>query len=167
MRPEVTHPDKVRGRRGFLLGAAAAIGGLSMSAGAASAEVTLMSASDAHKAATAGDILLVDIRTPEEWSASGVGEGAVALDMRAKDFVDNLVTLRRTYPDKPIALICATGGRTSYVTRALDKQGFPGLVDVSEGMFGNPRGRGWLNEDLPTYEGSAAQIAARLKAVMP
>lgn len=174
MRPEVTFATPLLTRRHMLSGLACATSLAALLAGAgasraqnAPAKVHLMSPQEAHRAAQAGEILLVDIRRPEEWAATRVGEGAIPLDMQAQDFVNALVTLRQTNPAKPIALICATGARSAYVTKALAKQGFPGLVDVSEGMMGNGRGPGWLRSDLPTYAGTPSNVAAHRKAALP
>lgn len=126
----------------------------------------VMEADAAHTAAKGGDIILVDIRTPEEWQETGIGEGAIALDMREGNFVTSLVELRKNNPETPIALICRTGNRSGYVVDALVKQKFPGLVDVSEGMAGGRNGQGWIRRGLPVYAGTAAEIAPRLAAVM-
>ncbi len=125
-----------------------------------------MEADQAHAAAIAGEIVLVDIRTPPEWQQTGIGEGAIALDMRDPDFVRSLVALRQKYEDRPIALICRTGNRSGYVVSTLAEQGFPGLVDVAEGMAGGPNGTGWINRGLPVYPGTPAEIGPRLEAVL-
>lgn len=167
MRPQVTIPFFRPSRRGFLSGAIAAIvGGSLLAAQRANAAETVMTPPEAHKAALAGDIILVDVRTPQEWAETGIGEGAIGLDMTQKPFVESLVKLRNLYPDKPIALICRTGNRSGYVFDALTKQGFPGLVDVSEGMAGGPNGQGWIPRGLPTYPGTRDEIEKRLKDVM-
>jgi rhodanese-related sulfurtransferase len=75
----------------------------------------------AYAAAQAGEIFLIDIRRPDEWLDTRVGEGAIGLDMRDDGFVPMLIALREANPDKPIALICATGMRSGYVTSALAK----------------------------------------------
>ena len=74
--------------------------------------------------------------------------------------------LRSAYPEKPIALICRTGNRSGYVFDALNKQGFPNLMDVSEGMAGGRNGKGWIPRGLPIYAGTDAEITPRLIAVM-
>jgi len=128
---------------------------------------SVMSAADAHEQALTGEVILVDIRRPDEWSGTGIGEGAIALDMREDDFVPSLIALRQANPETPIAMICRTGNRSNYVVTALAGQGFPGLVDVSEGMAGGPNGTGWIRLGLPIYDGNADNIAARLEEVMP
>lgn len=175
MRPEVTTNKSPRTRRSVLaLGtglAGATFLAIAMPSWAANdeagADVGIMKPDEAHKAALAGEIILIDIRRPDEWQQTRVGEGAIGLDMRAENFVPTLVTLRRANPGKPIALICRTGNRTGYVTSALAGQGFPGLVDVSEGMVGGANGPGWLNRGLPTYDGSLTNVAARRSKLLP
>lgn len=108
-----------------------------------------MDAEAAHKGAEAGELILVDIRTPEEWQDSGIGETATPLDMRDPNFLQKLQALADATPEKPIALICATGGRTGYVTKVLNSRGWQNLIDVSEGMHGSAAGPGWLARHLP------------------
>lgn len=166
MKPQVTTFQRAN-RRNFLFGAlCVSVAGLSLSALPAQAAETVISTPDAYVAAKAGNIILVDIRTPPEWKQTGIAEGAIALDMTDKSFVDSLVRLRAAYPDKPIALICRTGNRSGHVFKVLNKQGFDGLMDVSEGMAGGPNGKGWIPRGLPVYAGTNAEITPRLIAVM-
>ena len=174
MRPQVTTRRQPPGRRVFLAMAGLAMVGIGALALPAALAQTgkkggpeTMDADSAYKAAQAGEIILVDIRTPQEWQQTGIGEGALALDMRAPDFVRQLVSLRQSYADKPIALICRTGNRSGYVVGTLSEQGFPDLVDVPEGMAGSSAGPGWLARGLPVYPGTEAEIEKRLKAVLP
>ena len=167
MQGQVTTPFLQSSRRVFLTGAIAAVAaGIALNATPVQAGEATMTPPEAHMAAVAGDIILVDIRTPPEWAETGIGEGAIALDRTQKDFVDSLVKLRNAFPEKPIALICRTGNRSGYVFDALNKQGFPGLVDVSEGMAGGRNGKGWIPRGLPTYPGTKEEIEKRLNDVM-
>jgi rhodanese-related sulfurtransferase len=109
----------------------------------------LMSAPQAHQAALAGELVIVDIRSPAEWRETGIADSAVAITMHDRNFLSNLDTLIAKHRDKPIAFICATGGRTAFVTRELEKRGYSGLVDIAEGMDGSPAGPGWLRRNLP------------------
>jgi rhodanese-related sulfurtransferase len=183
MRLEVTTMKMQPSRRSFLgrglaVTATAAIGaglgagspamaGHPVEKSANAVPVTNMSADAAYKAVQAGEIFLIDIRRPDEWEGTQVGEGAIGLDMRDEGFVPTLIALRQANPEKPIALICATGMRSGYVTNALANQGFPGLVDISEGMLGSDAGPGWLDRGLPTYPGSFANVVERRLAVLP
>ncbi len=123
------------------------------------AETQIMSAPDAFAAVSQGNMVLIDIRSPEEWAETGVAQGAVTLTMHNKEFPKQISTLLNTQKDKTIGLICATGGRTNYVVSFLAKSGFPDVVDVSEGMMGNKRGAGWIARGLPLITSDAAKAA--------
>ncbi|SHE66004.1 Rhodanese-related sulfurtransferase [Litoreibacter ascidiaceicola] len=103
----------------------------------------------AHQQAVAGDILLVDIRRPDEWTRTGSGEGATRLDMRREDFVDALLTLTGGETALPVALICARGVRSARLSNQLAAAGFSNIIDVPEGMQGSRAGPGWLKRGLP------------------
>jgi rhodanese-related sulfurtransferase len=132
----------------------------------AAAQPATLSVSEAYEAATKGDIILVDIRTPEEWAETGIAEGAIALDMRTKSFVNSLLALRESYPDKQIAFICAVGGRSGYLNRFLFQNGFGNTADIPEGMLGSRAGPGWLKAGLPVYPGEAGEISRRLELIL-
>ncbi len=127
----------------------------------------IITPTDAHDQALSGAVILVDIRRPDEWLETGIGEGALALDMRNDEFVRQLVTLRRANPDTPIALICRTGNRSKFVVSTLSGQGFPGLMDVAEGMVGGRNGPGWIATGLATYAGTPENITAQLAKMLP
>ena len=107
-----------------------------------------LSVQAAHAAAADGSVTLIDIRRPDEWQATGVGEGAVPLDMRDPQFMQKLIALVPT-PDAPIALICARGVRSRYLAARLTEAGFTNIIDVPEGMLGSGPGPGWLGAGLP------------------
>ncbi len=123
------------------------------------AEQGIMSAPDAFSAARNGDLILIDIRSPGEWAQTGVAQGAVALTMHNRAFAKKISTLLNANQGKPIALICATGGRTEYVISFLKQNGYPDVIDVSEGMMGNQRGPGWIARKLPLITSEEAQTA--------
>lgn len=115
-----------------------------------------LSVSQAHDQAVAGELLLVDIRRPDEWRRTGLGEGAEPLDMRRKDFVAALSALVDGDLDRPVALICARGVRSARLSQRLSAAGFTQIIDVPEGMLGSRAGPGWLASDLPTRRYGAA-----------
>ncbi|MQY42997.1 rhodanese-like domain-containing protein [Epibacterium sp. SM1969] len=106
----------------------------------------------AYDGARTGQILLVDIRTPREWRASGVPEGAILLDMRREDFVAALSQHVQGQTDRPIALICARGVRSARMTLRLVDAGFTQIIDVPEGMLGSKAGPGWIRSKLPVLK---------------
>jgi rhodanese-related sulfurtransferase len=114
----------------------------------AMAEQTL-SPAKAFDKAKSGEIVLVDIRTPEEWAETGSGVGANRLDMQRPDFLAELDVLLGADKSRPVAFICAGGVRSQWVVRALHKHGYSGAIDVPEGMLGSAAGPGWIAHGLP------------------
>lgn len=109
-----------------------------------------LTVAEAHAQATSKDIVLVDIRRPDEWRKTGIGIGAVPLDMRRKDFTEALKALVGGDLNTRIALICARGVRSAIMSKRLSDAGFTQIVDVPEGMLGSRIGPGWLAANLPT-----------------
>lgn len=144
-------------RRGFLaLGAICVITGGAVTARWfniwAHAGENALSAPDAHRAAQSGDIVLIDIRRPDEWALTGVGEGAVPLDMRRKDFIEALIVEVQGDHSRPVALICARGVRSRKQAAKLVDAGFTEIIDVPEGMLGSGAGPGWIKRGLPVQD---------------
>lgn len=111
----------------------------------------VLSAAEAHDKAIKGEIVLVDIRHPEEWKETGVPASGYAITMHQKgaDFLKQLSAAVGGDTTKPIALICATGSRTTYLQGPLKEVGFTTVLNVTEGMMGNRIGQGWLKAGLP------------------
>ena len=114
------------------------------------AELRKMSVQDAHRKALAAEILLVDVRTPGEWQDTGIGEGARAISMHRPGFITQLQALTGGDKTRPVALICARGGRSKKMSSQLRQLGYSNIIDVSEGMLGSRDGPGWLKAKLPT-----------------
>ena len=112
---------------------------------------TVMSPPEALTAAEAGDILIVDIRRPDEWAKTGIAKHAVPIDMRADDFLVQLAAARSS-DTQPVAVICARGVRSARMTRRLETAGIGPIVDIPEGMLGSRAGPGWLKRGLPTMQ---------------
>ena len=103
----------------------------------------------AQQLAEKGEVLLLDIRTPREWKQTGVSPLATPMNMRERSFGADLMALIDSNRDQPIALICASGGRSAYLAQVLSKAGFSSIYDVTEGMVGSGAGPGWIGAGLP------------------
>ena len=116
-----------------------------------------LSVTEAYQQAIAGDIVLIDIRRPDEWQRTGIGQGARPLDMRRRDFIETLTAMVGGDLDAPIALICARGVRSAGMSKRLAQAGFTRIFDVPEGMLGSRAGPGWLAGRLPVraYDGAS------------
>ena len=109
----------------------------------------------AYGLAQAGQLLIIDIRRPSEWENTGLPAPGVGISLQ-----NSLRKIRRGFPDdvldavggnkdRPIALICASGGRSAWAVGLLQETGFSRIHDISEGMFGNGKAPGWLAHNLP------------------
>lgn len=106
----------------------------------------ILSPREAHDAARAGTLLLIDIRTPEEWRDTGLPQGALALEAETPGFEVRLAGLRLDHPGKRIALIDRSGGLSSSLRDKLAGRRWREIVAVRGGMLGPA---GWLAEKLP------------------
>jgi rhodanese-related sulfurtransferase len=108
--------------------------------------IRALSARETHDAARAGTILLLDVRTPEEWRDTGLPQGAIALDAETPGLEVRLAGLRLDHPGKRIALIDRSGALSSSLRDKLAGRGWREIVTVRGGMLGPG---GWLAEKLP------------------
>ena len=128
---------------------------LGLPSGAQSTAPQILAPGEAHAKAVAGEIVLIDIRTPAEWRETGLPASAHAITMNqdARQLLAALDAATGGDRAKPVALICRTGNRSSYLTAELRKAGFLNVIDVSQGMAGSRHGPGWLKAGLPTRAG--------------
>ena len=109
----------------------------------------------AHALAQAGQLLIIDIRRPSEWEKTGLPTPSVGISLQnslrkvRRGFPDDVLEVVDGDKDQPIALICASGGRSAWAVGLLQETGFSRIHDISEGMFGNGKAPGWLAHNLP------------------
>lgn len=116
---------------------------------AAFADVEMISVEDAFKKVQTGEIVLVDVRTPEEWKDTGLPLDSHSITVDPDNPLKNnfLKKIRgAVYGDtsQPIALICRSGDRSDIAAKALQKQGFATVYNVEGGN------KNWHSKDLPT-----------------
>ena len=114
----------------------------------------LMEVRQAHSPAQPGDVALVDVRRTSAWKVSGVPATGHAITMQqdGRRFQSQLLAAAGGDKARPLALICATGGRTTWLQARLRKAGFKQLYNVTEGMMGSRYGAGWLKKGLPVRQ---------------
>ncbi len=95
--------------------------------------------------------MLIDVRSPQEWRASGLPQGArtVTIHQPGAAFLDAILAAVGGDKDRPIALICATGDHSARAQSFLKAQGFTDVANVAGGLFGAPDAAGWVNSGLP------------------
>ena len=86
-----------------------------------------------------GEVTLLDVREPNEWKEDGVVEAAKRV------FWANLPEQVSSVPvDKPIAVTCSVGNRSSIAVSILESAGVKGVTNVLGGMTA------WSNLGYPT-----------------
>ncbi len=120
---------------------------------AAAADPATISAPEALKKAEAGEVTIVDIRTPEEWRQTGIAPDAALVNLYMPGgpagFLRGMVAAVGGDKSRPVALICRTGNRSTRAAEFLAAQGFTNVFNVKEGMAGSGAGPGWLKRGLP------------------
>ena len=116
--------------------------------------VSVIDSPKALAGAKAGEMTLIDVRHPEEWRETGVPQGAKTVTIHNPDGMAGFVAAAAQAvggkKDRAIALICARGWRSHRAANALRDAGFTNILNVREGMLGNPLdGPGWLDRKLP------------------
>ena len=98
----------------------------------------------------AEDVVVIDIRRPDEWKRTGVIEGSHAMTFfDAKGKYDVKAWMSKLTPvaasDRKVAIVCHSGGRSRPVARFLHKgMGYPRVYDVRDGVAG------WIAAKRPT-----------------
>ncbi|MDW3206739.1 MAG: rhodanese-like domain-containing protein [Alphaproteobacteria bacterium] len=124
-----------------------------MLSGPAAAQDGVIDAPTALQLQNEGAITIVDIRRPQEWQDTGIPRGARAISMHHPDGPAGFLAavLDSVDGDKstPIALICASGVRSTWASTFLARSGFTSVYNIKEGMLGRGRASGWIARGNP------------------
>ena len=105
-----------------------------------------VSPDEAEKLVAEKKVIVVDVRTPEEYD-SGHIEGAVNINIQAADFAKKLAELDQT---KPVLVHCAAGGRSTRSLPVLKEQKFPAIYHMNGGFKEwTAAGKPVVKTDLP------------------
>lgn len=85
------------------------------------------------------DLVVLDVRTPQEFADSRL-PGAVNLDVSSPDFREELASLDR---DVPYILYCRSGNRSAQARAMMADLGFSSVTDVAGGIVA------WQSTGLP------------------
>ncbi|WP_022704117.1 rhodanese-like domain-containing protein [Pseudorhodobacter ferrugineus] len=113
--------------------AGAVILGVANFGGGAQAQNVTLEPLSGDALAADDSLLLVDIRTPEEWKQSGVVDGALLVTYSTPEAFLQVVG-PKLKPGQRIGLICRSGNRTSRAARQLAPLFKGAIVDVQGGM---------------------------------
>jgi len=101
-----------------------------------------VSATEAHQILTENKAVVLDIRTPEEFSEAHI-EGAINVDFQNRSFEDELNKLDK---NASYVLHCRIGGRSTAALPTLHKLGFKNILHLDKGIMD------WQAEQLPTEQ---------------
>ncbi|MFQ5626570.1 MAG: rhodanese-like domain-containing protein [Methyloligellaceae bacterium] len=113
------------------------------------AEPARLSAAKAHQKAATNQLVLIDIRSPGEWRDTGIGASATPISMHLPGFMEKVAKATGGDTSRPVAVICASGGRSSVIAPKLEQAGYTNITNVVEGMLGGRYGKGWIPSGLP------------------
>ncbi len=86
---------------------------------------------DFEKLVKEGDVTLIDIRTVKEF-AEGHIEGAINVDWKDRHFTDN--ALKTITNEKPVAIYCRSGNRSTRAMFAMRALGFTEVYNLENGI---------------------------------
>jgi phage shock protein E len=93
-------------------------------------EQTNLNAANFEAALKQPNVVLVDVRTPEEYN-SGHIKGAQNIDIYAPDFAERMSKLPK---DATILMYCRSGGRSGSALSFMKEAGYPNIAHLSGGI---------------------------------
>jgi rhodanese-related sulfurtransferase len=89
----------------------------------------LVNLSEAKKMLAAGEVIALDVRTPEEISEGKI-QGALEIDYKANNFKEKIEKLDKS---ASYLVYCRSGGRSAKCTKLMKKLGFKQTYDLDGG----------------------------------
>ncbi|MFN8660237.1 MAG: rhodanese-like domain-containing protein, partial [Thermomicrobiales bacterium] len=96
------------------------------------------------------DVLVVDIREPEERRTHGAIAGAVSAPRGMLEFYADPTSAYHKEgfdPDRRVILHCASGGRSALAVKSLQDLGYTNIAHMDKGF------NGWKEQGLPVEDG--------------
>ena len=99
-----------------------------------------------EKLKAASNAVLLDVRTPEEFSKEYI-EGALLADWNSDDFQRRIDAIDK---NAPVFVYCLSGGRSSSAAAAMRKQGYKEVYELQGGIMK------WKSAGLPVLSGKVS-----------
>ncbi len=87
------------------------------------------------------DLVVLDVRQPHEWMAGHIDGARHITGAQIQERADELS------PERPVAVVCSSGYRSSVVASVLARRGYPRIFNVLGGMMA------WTRAGFPTVKG--------------
>ncbi len=89
-------------------------------------------------------VTFIDVRTPAEWSQTGLPARALAISLQDGSMVSKVFDALQEDKSAPVMVICRTGARSAQACKMLSKEGFTQAINVKGGILA------WQAANLPT-----------------
>ncbi|MEM8617694.1 MAG: rhodanese-like domain-containing protein [Pseudomonadota bacterium] len=104
-----------------------------------------ITAEDAYTRMVDGAVL-IDVRTPREWSETGVAQGAWRVELGDPDFTSKVAAILGSDQSTEVAFICRSGNRSK---TARDRMIAAGYLNATSVAGGTLCPEGWKESGLP------------------
>ena len=102
-----------------------------------------ISPKEAHEMQQNGEIIIIDVRQPDEWQKNGMPKGAYGVGLSSTDFIGAVEKIAAQHKGCRLALTCQSGMRTKAAIKTLDSHGMKDLYQIKGGLMA------WNRQGLP------------------
>jgi rhodanese-related sulfurtransferase len=116
----------------------------------AKASIENLTAEQVSQEIAGGDVLVVDIREPEERRTNGAIAGSVSAPRGMLEFYADPTSAYHKEgfdPDRRVILHCASGGRSALAVKTLQELGYSNIAHLDKGF------NGWKEQGMPVEDG--------------
>lgn len=78
------------------------------------------------------DIIVIDVRTPDEIAQTGAIENSINIDFKASDFKEKISVLEK---DKEYILFCKSGNRSGQASKIMAEMGFSNINNLNNAGY--------------------------------
>lgn len=78
------------------------------------------------------DIIVIDVRTPDEIAQTGAIENSINIDFKASDFKEKISVLDK---DKEYILFCKSGNRSGQASKVMAEMGFSNINNLNNAGY--------------------------------
>ncbi|TXJ12884.1 rhodanese-like domain-containing protein [Brachyspira aalborgi] len=78
------------------------------------------------------DIIVIDVRTPDEIAQTGAIENSINIDFKASDFKEKISALDK---DKEYILFCKSGNRSGQASKIMAEMGFSNINNLNNAGY--------------------------------
>jgi rhodanese-related sulfurtransferase len=111
--------------------------------GSSTLPIAKITPQQAHQEVSSGNLILIDVREPNEWADTGCPESAYRIALQNHNFIEEVLNLVNNDKNASIAVSCKSGMRGDEAVNRLKAAKFTNVVNVEGGILK------WISEQLP------------------